>query len=255
MRKLVNQFFHQDWSSETYALGNRLTNWIGYILSPKWDHRLLGLKQYPISSILDIGANEGQFCRQIRRVFPDSTIYAFEPLVRPLMHLERWAQKENCKKPNQIFLFPIALGEESELVAMQQHVFFTASSSVLKTTQRCNDLYPFTKKQNLCEVQQLPLDKVIQDLRQFPEKELLIKLDVQGYEDRVIRGGWQTFQQAIACIVEISLQSLYLGQAHFSDIFKLLSQLGFVYAGNLDQVCDRQGKVIFLNALFVKQSL
>ena len=82
--------------------------------------------------------------------------------------------------------------------------------------------------------------------------EIVIKMDVQGYEDRVIRGGRETFAKAKAVILEVCLDPLYEHQANFKEIMVLLDDLGFHYAGNLDQNCDKDGHVIFLDAVFVK---
>src|SRR5690606_41279911 len=37
----------------------------------------------PAASVVDIGANRGQFALAVRHVFPNSTIHSFEPLDRP----------------------------------------------------------------------------------------------------------------------------------------------------------------------------
>jgi hypothetical protein len=60
--------------------------------------------------------------------------------------------------------------------------------------------------------------------------EILIKLDVQGYEDRVIRGGQELFKMAKACILEICLDRLYDQQTTFRDLVNLLEGLGYSYA-------------------------
>ena len=82
--------------------------------------------------------------------------------------------------------------------------------------------------------------------------EILIKLDVQGYEDRVIKGGEETFKKAKACIVEVNLYKLYEGQTNFKEIVELLYNSGFRYAGNLDQAFDNDGRVIYIDAVFIK---
>ncbi len=89
-------------------------------------------------------------------------------------------------------------------------------------------------------------DVVLQD-------DILIKLDVQGYEDRVIQGGLATLKRSRACIIEVSLDSLYDGQANCTTLFQLMQDLGFRYSGNLDQIQAKDGHVIFFNAVFVRE--
>ncbi len=229
-----------------YAVSNRLINWITQLFGREWDDRLLGLSARPIGIILDIGANEGQFSRRMNRLFPNAQIYAFEPLPAALAQLNPWAQRQGGR----VRVLDVALGETHGKVEMQQHLYFSASSSMLSTTALGETLYPIMAKQQSVAVVQVPLDEAIAQLAPLPPGDLLIKLDVQGYEDRVIQGGEQTFRRAAACIVEISLDTLYDGQATFQQIFKLLSDLGYRYSGNLDQVQAKDGHVIYLNALF-----
>src|ERR1019366_7712453 len=47
------------------------------------------LRAYPIRTVLDIGANEGQFAATVRRLLPDVEIHSFEPLSEPFSKLER----------------------------------------------------------------------------------------------------------------------------------------------------------------------
>lgn len=77
-------------------------------------------------------------------------------------------------------------------------------------------------------------------------------MDVQGYEDRVIKGGNETFNKAKACILEICLDRLYESQATFNELVALLSNFGFRYAGNLNQTYADDGHVIFIDAAFRK---
>jgi hypothetical protein len=86
------------------------------------------------------------------------------------------------------------------------------------------------------------------------EPEILVKLDVQGYEDRVITGGQQTLARARACIIEVGLDQLYTGQASFPDLLRMLGQLGFAYAGSLEQAYDDDGHVVWFDAVFVRAS-
>lgn len=77
---------------------------------------------------------------------------------------------------------------------MFYHEKHSPSSSFLKTTNVCEDLYPFTKEQKTCHVKITTLDKWVEDFKVSLEPEILIKLDVQGYEDRVIKGRVETFK-------------------------------------------------------------
>ncbi len=231
-----------------YSFSTRLFNFVGGLLTPNWDKRLLGLQSLPIKTIIDIGANEGQFSQKLWHYFPKASFYAFEPLLLPYQKLSHWAKKS----PQQIWTFNLALGETEKVIEMNHHLYFHPSSSILPTTELCESAFPMVKKQEKVTIHQSTLDQQILQLDHDLKSDILIKLDVQGYEDRVIRGGQATFKQARACIVEISLDRLYDHQAQFRDIFYLLDSLNYTYAGNLDQVLGRDGHVRYLNAVFLR---
>lgn len=237
------------WNQIRYKISNRFFNLVGHFLVKEWNPKLLGLSQLPIRSIIDVGANDGQFSRKILRIFPQASIYSFEPLPDPFKKLEQWG-----KQQDRITVFNLALGDSSQTIEINNHLYFNQSSSILQTTQLCERIYPMVKKQQTLLVRQSTLDQEISSLMTPLSHDILIKLDVQGYEDRVIRGGMETFKQARACIVEISLDILYQKQADFKDVFWLIDQLGYRYAGNLDQVQGKDGHVRYFNAVFIKNN-
>lgn len=210
---------------------------------------LLGLKTLPFRTIIDVGANTGQFAREILEIFPQAKLYCFEPLPNPYFALSRWAKKQKGK----VVPFNLAIGDKECDVKILIHEDHTPSSSILNTTKLNEQLYPFMKNQNPICVKQSTLDTVFKEsIFEFRPK-TLIKLDVQGYEDRVITGGDKTFAAASACILEVGLDNLYEGQAEFIELLMMLNDLGYRYAGNLNQTYANDGHCIFLDAVFLKK--
>jgi len=219
-----------------------------------WIHKsskltLLGLKSFSIRSIIDVGANEGQFAKMISGFFPDAHLYCFEPLPEPFNKLRQWADGQKGR----VSVFNVAVGDREGAVEMYRHVDFSPSSSLLRTTKINEAYYPFMQKQTSVSVPMTTLDKIMANLSEPVPPDLLIKLDVQGYEDRVIRGGGETFRKARACIVEAGIDSLYENQATFECMVGLFSDMGFQYCGNLEQAYADDGHVIYLDALFVNK--
>lgn len=212
-------------------------------------YSFLGLKKLPIKTIIDVGANKGQFAGIAENIFPEAHIYSFEPIPEPYRALNEWTKKTKKRK---VTPYNLALGDCEGTLEMFSHVEHSSSSSFLKTTRICESFWPFTQKQVSIPVKLTTLDKWIKSLPILPSTEILIKLDVQGYEDRVIKGGLETFNMAKACILEVCLDQLYEGQATFKQISSLLYGLGYHYAGNLEQSYSNDGHVIFIDAVFVK---
>jgi hypothetical protein len=102
-------------------------------------------------------------------------------------------------------------------------------------------------------VQIRTLDEVVPDLVPVIEPDVFVKMDVQGFEDRVIRGGRKTLSVARAVLLEVLIDQLYVGQATFRDLFILLDELGFSFVGTFHQNCDpATGRVVYLDAVFLK---
>lgn len=214
------------------------------------ENNLLGLNAYPIRTVIDVGANRGQFAKRILKTFPDAKIYCFEPLPEAFYELEGWAKRE---MPNQIRAFNLAIGEKEGEVKMFHHLEHNDSSSLLETTELYENYYPITKNKKQVSVKLTTLDSAIRNMDEAPESEILIKVDTEGYEDRVIKGGKSVFKKARACILEICFDKLHDGQPYFSDIFRLMDDLGFQYVGNLDQIQSQDGHVIYVNAVFLRK--
>jgi len=230
---------------------NKTTNLFGFELlrsSKIPRHNALGLHAFGIRTVLDVGANSGQFARYIRNILPESKIISFEPLPGPFRQLAEWANRQN----GQVLPLNTALGEKEEIAQMFQHPDHSPSSSLLHSTPISHSYYPFTERESLVSVNVCSLDKILADRKIAIQSEVLIKLDVQGYEDRVIKGAPQTFASARACITEIDFDTLYDGQCTFREVWKLLDNLGYRYAGNFDQTYANDGHVIFADAMFVK---
>lgn len=208
---------------------------------------LLGLSKLNIATVIDIGANVGQFAKKAELIFPNAVFYCVEPVPPVFEKLKAWASNEAKVKVN---TFNVALGDHEGEIEMLFHDDFSPSSSILHTTHTAESLYPVMKSQKRIPVRLTMLDRLLEqvDLKH----DVLIKMDVQGFEDRVIRGADNILKQAKAVIVEISLDTLYESQATFKDIFNLMDARGFHYAGALDQKYGRDGHVIFMDAVFAR---
>src|SRR4030067_818761 len=70
-------------------------------------NKFIWLKQMNIKTVFDIGANIGQFAKQIHNTLPDANIYSFEPLKDCFEQLQKTMGGINNSK-----VFNFALGDE-----------------------------------------------------------------------------------------------------------------------------------------------
>jgi len=208
----------------------------------------MGLRRFPIRTIIDVGANRGQFADEALAFFPHAHIISFEPQPQAFQDLAHRAASGR----GHITPVNLALGDAESTARMQVHVDWDYSSSLLDTTPLAHQLYPYQQEQDTLEVRVMTLDHYVEESGVRLASDMLVKIDAQGYDDRVIRGGRSVFQQSRAVIVEINLDHLYEQQGSFKDIFDLLDGLGYRYVGNLDQTYATDGHVVFIDGVFVR---
>lgn len=205
------------------------------------------LREFNFKTILDIGANEGQFADKMHQLFPDATIYSFEPIPESFERL-----KKNFENIKQVVGINIAVGEEAGELDFNQNES-TASSSFLELTDTHKGSFDFAVKVNPVKVKVDTLDHVMANKE--IESPFVAKIDVQGFEDKVIKGGQGVLQKAAMIICEVSFVELYKGQPLFNDIYDAITRLGFVYSGSIEQLRSPEtNKILQADAVFIKKS-
>ena len=213
----------------------------GFIAEHKW------LQLHQFKTIIDIGANEGQFADKMRLLFPQAMIYAFEPLPKVYDRL-----KSNFNQDNSFEAINLGLGENQGILEFWENEY-SPSSSFLRLTDTHKENFEEARIEKKVEVKIDTLDHV------FADREILspslIKIDVQGFEDKVIKGAVQTIRKADMIICEISFTELYQGQPLFEGIFNLLKGQGFYFAGQMDQINSPETqKPLQADGIFLKKA-
>ena len=202
-----------------------------------------------IRTILDIGANTGQFARLAHEVFPGAAIYSFEPLPDCFEAL-----KSALPAGSDFHPINCALGREEGMLEFRR-ALHTPSSSFLRMTKLHEESFPEStggQEERPLTVAVRTLDQVAAEL---PLREnILLKIDVQGYEANVLAGGAETVRRAAAVIMETSFRRLYEGQPLFDEIYATMRGLGFDFQGNMEQmVSPADGRVVQADSIFVRR--
>jgi FkbM family methyltransferase len=208
------------------------------------------LRAYGIGTILDVGANEGQFAALMREVCPSARIYSFEPLPDVYARLEAAYRNDLM-----VTTVNLALGAEAGEVQMNRSEF-SPSSSLLPMAELHRQEWPQSAGHTQVPVRLARLDDWMVEANPQLAGELLVKLDVQGYEAAVIDGAADTLRRARLVVSEVSFYELYEGQPLFAEIHARMAALGFRFRGNIEQhhsqKCDR---ILFADAVFENTQL
>jgi FkbM family methyltransferase len=203
------------------------------------------LKTFNLRTVIDAGAHTGEFARMIKELLPEADVISFEPLPESFRQLERAMRDVPGFRA-----FNCALGE-AEAVLEMHHNDYSQSSSLLPMADLHREAFPETAHDTEETVRVRRLDDALAGIALEPE--LLIKIDVQGYEDKLIAGGGLTISRARVIIIEVSFQELYEGQPLFDDIYHLLTGRGFTFMGHLYQLLNpSNGSILQADALFIR---
>tara|TARA_Y100000590_G_C15620722_1_gene977460 strand:- start:352 stop:1131 length:780 start_codon:yes stop_codon:yes gene_type:complete len=191
-------------------------------------HQTLIKKQNP--TIFDVGANKGQTIIRFKKLFPDSKIHAFEPIEKEFLNL-----KSKFKNDNSVILNNYALGENEE----EKDFYITANSG----NSSFYKLNPNTKWLKIRSKQfNTDPEKFTSEIKKVKIKTLdnycknnnvskidILKIDCQGYEDKVLMGSSKMLVNKSINIIETELMfdDIYERHLSFYDIEKYLIKNNF----------------------------
>lgn len=207
-----------------------------------------GMTALGAQTVLDIGACGGELAeREILAAFPRAQVHCFEPHPVNFARLEKVA----ARRPR-IEAHHVALGDCNGMAEMQFNPNSPSSSSLLEQTAESVALFPFLEETRPTSVRLQRLDDWVAARGGALAAPIVIKMDVQGFEAHVIRGGRETFAKAAGVVLEVSLAPLYDGQPSFAELHGQLGELGFRFSGTRDQYFGADGEVIYLDACFLR---
>ena len=214
---------------------------------PDEKDRYKWMEKLNINTVLDIGAWQGDSARRFHKIFPDATIYSFEPLK------DCYNELNKCKAylPS-LTTFNFALGSDNTRSVINRSVF-SPSSSLLKMKNVHKEAFPFTADETTEEIEIRTLDSVAPEMDL--KRNVLMKIDVQGFEENVLKGAMEVLSKVSVIIIELSFVELYAGQPLFDSVYSLLKSIGFEYAGCWHQgMSPKDGAFLQQDGLFIRKA-
>jgi FkbM family methyltransferase len=173
-----------------------------------------------IETVIDVGANVGQFGESLRADGYRGKIVSFEPTKAVFEILSSKAAADSNWEAHQC-----GLGDTSGtavLKASKLSVFnsFLELSNVAKLHDKRMEV------DHTEEISIRTLDEVAAPLT----GNILLKIDTQGYEKRVLEGGQKTIPRVAGILMEVPVIRTYQGEWQFHEALEYMSGLGFVPA-------------------------
>ena len=190
------------------------------------------------ATVLDVGANKGQFATFAIRRWPKARLICFEPLEAPRLRLSNLLS-------SRVEIHPFALGNCDGDAHM--HLASREDSSSLRALGDAQKSLFSMSEQGTVEVPVRRLDHVF-NAEEFAGPTLL-KIDVQGFEFETLQGALGLLESIDAVYVECSFVELYAGQKLAAEVAEFLSTFGLVETGRFNlcrrQHCDVQADLLF----------
>lgn len=181
--------------------------------------RILASRQ--IATVLDVGGNEGQFGLWLRETGYRGRIVSVEPGPQAHAQLVRVAASD----PDWQVLPPLALGD-AEGSAEFNITRNSQCSSFLRVEQLAGKGIPDYEIVERRSVRVTTLERLAAE-QGIDTAGLYLKLDVQGFEMNVLRGGGKWLAKVPAIQLEASAAPLYAGESGILELSDHLVKLGF----------------------------
>lgn len=197
------------------------------------------------ATVVDIGANKGQFALFAKSTFPGVRIESFEPILACCSIFERIFASDTRTK-----LHPTAIGPQNT----QSSIFVTVqddSSSLLQPGEMQNSIFG-TELDREQQINVSTLDRVLDPAEIIAPA--LLKIDVQGYELEALKGCESLLALFNDAYVEASFLELYKGQALASTIVDFFYRQGFQLRGVFNQHIDTRRGPVQADLLFSRAS-
>ena len=194
------------------------------------------------ASLIDVGANTGQFTAAALYQWPHVHVHAFEPLPDESQRL-----KANFGSLDNVHTLNIAIGDRDGSATLHRHAH-SLSSSILPATLGARNRFSWAVETTDVEVPMKRLDSIFSsDTLHTPA---LLKIDVQGFESQVLSGAQSILPLISAIVVEQSFEPFYDGQLPFSEAHADLVAAGWTMTRILS-IRNEEGIPVEADCLYV----
>ncbi len=192
-------------------------------------------------TVVDVGANRGQFALFAMKRFGHPRLVCVEPLDQPRKRLHQVLQAARDAR-----VLPIAAAEVA--TERMMHMSRRDDSSSLLPVGYQTTVFPGTEEVGTTVVLAARLDASIE--AEDIEQPALLKIDVQGTELEVLRGSEGLLERFAEILVECSFVELYEGQALIDEVSVLLRENGFDLVAAGTPTVDSDRRLVQADVLF-----
>lgn len=176
-----------------------------------------------INTIVDVGAHNGDFLLKLSKLKNVRQMFAFEPQKKAFVILKKKLSKQNC------LFFKTALDEKPRYKDMFINKLNTTTTLTKFNKQsiylKLKNFLTLSKK-NFLQKNKIKTSTLDIMLNKFNLKNCLLKIDVEGYELKVLRGSKKKLKKIKFILIENQFGNHYKAE-RFIDTHIFLSKHNF----------------------------
>lgn len=207
-------------------------------------HLVDTLRSRELDTVLDVGANVGQYASLIRAAGFPGRIISCEPLSGAYAELSRRAAKDSAWTALNVAV-GATIGTTDINVAANSF-----SSSVLDMTDAHRDAAPGSEYVSVETVELTTVTDLVSRHGIDPARTLL-KIDTQGFEAEVLKGAGELIGLFAAVQLELSFVELYAGQPLYADMLARMADAGYRIQQLEPGISDTDGRLLQVDGVFV----
>ncbi|MET8163643.1 FkbM family methyltransferase [Streptomyces sp. NPDC102259] len=188
-------------------------------------HVVAMLELYGVNCVFDVGANNGQYAKRLRKLGYTGRIVSFEPTSETFARLEKAAAEDPDWQVHRC-----GLGREETTAEI--HVGWKTMNSLLPASDYGKGRYSRFTKADTEEIRVRRLDEVMAEaLDGLAEPRPFLKMDTQGYDLEVFAGAGERIAEFVGMQSEVAVLKLYEGSPGMGEAVAVYEAAGFGITG------------------------
>lgn len=202
-------------------------------------------------TIFDVGANIGKSTAKYSSLFPESTIYSFEPFPESFQKLRRRFEGNS-------FVKPIQLAVSNKVGKKKFYIYQdSTTNSLLPTVDGAGHWVEPDAVRNIATIE-APVTTIDNFCKREAIDEIhILKMDIQGGELMALEGATEKLSQGSILLIytELLFVPIYEGETSFYEICDLLSGYGYTLFNMYNFYHTRNGQIKWCDVIFVNPRL
>ncbi len=212
-------------------------------------HLLRIFQQCQVDLVLDVGANQGQFAKDLRKRGYKGEIHSFEPVTDSFAII-----KQHSRNDKNWYVHKLALGSENGSNNMRVS---SASelSSFLKASNFGEQRLEKISETHMENVQVSTLDSFLTEhgLNQAGRK-IFLKMDTQGFDLHVFSGAQHSLGLIVGLLSELSIKPIYKDMPPYTQALNTYEQAGYNITGLFPIIRNVDLTLVEMDCVMVKSN-